>query len=127
MATSGSSRSGDRGEGSRVYVIEHRRGSLWWDGERWRRGEQNAKIYTLIDLPVVVPIRNGSSQLAQKTDLRYRIGGRGGEIVASCWPTLKRVVPEGVIEYGWICAVCQRTNDSHLRKCEGCDTERGCG
>ena len=81
-------------------MIEHSRGSLWFDGERWRRGEKNAKAYKLAELPDQVPVKNGSDKFATKTDMRYRLGGRGGEIVATCWPTLVRVVPEGMIEYG---------------------------
>jgi hypothetical protein len=109
------------------YVIEHARGSLWWNGERWQRQERRAKVYAFDELPAELPIKNGADQVAEKTDARYRLGGRGGELVATCWPTLKRVVPEGTIEYGWICAACQHSNGSHLAKCEGCDTERGSG
>lgn len=82
------------------YVIEHKRGSLWWDGARWQRKEERARIYKHDELPAELPVKNGADQVATKTDLRWRIGGRGGEIVASAWPTLKRVVPEGRIEYG---------------------------
>ena len=106
------------------YLIEHARGSLWWNGERWQRKQGRAEIYAFDELPARVPVKNGAEVFAEKTDARYR---RDGEIVATCWPTLKRVMPEGAIEYGWICAVCQRSNDSRLTKCEGCDTERGSG
>jgi hypothetical protein len=81
------------------YLIEHVRGSLWWNGERWQRKQERAKAYTFDELPERVPVKNGAEVFADKTDARYRLDGRGGEIVATCWPTLKRVVPEGTIEY----------------------------
>jgi hypothetical protein len=82
------------------YAIEHKRGSLWWDGERWQRKEERARVYKFDDLPAALPVKNGSDQVAERTDFRWRIGGRGGVIVANAWPTLKRVVPEGTLEYG---------------------------
>lgn len=113
------------------YLIEHKRGSLFWNGERWQRKQERAKVYAFAELPAELPVKNGADQVAVKTDLRYRLGGRGGPIVATCWPTLKRVVPEGDIEYErrarWCCAVCQHENDVCLIKCEDCGTERGCG
>ena len=82
------------------YAIEHVRGSLWWDGERWQRKEAKAKVYAHNELPEELPVKNNATEKAGKTDLRWRIGGeRSGAIVATAWPTLKRVVPEGTIEY----------------------------
>lgn len=110
------------------YLIEHTRGSLWWNGKRWQRKEACAKVYAFDELPERVPVKNGADIFADKTDAQYRVRYcLGGWICAVCWPILKRVVLEGTIEYGWICAVCQHSNGSHLRVCNGCDTERGSG
>lgn len=81
------------------YVIEHARGSLWWDGARWQRKEKAAKVYRHDELPRALPTKNNATEIAEKTDLRWRIGGRGGALIASAWPTLMRV-DDGRIDYG---------------------------
>lgn len=113
-----------------MYLIKRVDGPYFWNGMRWQRGEQYAKTYKLAALPDRLPIKARSKIFATRrtgTHLRYRLAGLWSQVIAECQPTLMRVLPDGRIDYGWICAACQQSNDKHRRKCMSCDTEKGSG
>jgi hypothetical protein len=113
-------------------VIKSRRGGLFFDGERWRRTERwrrKPRVFRFDELPDELPIRNGSTVKAVRSDLRYRLEPAhlgGGAIVAEAIFTLVGC-DDGRVDYGWQCAACGHVNETRWRTCLNCETERGCG
>jgi hypothetical protein len=77
------------------YIIKHRNG-CWYDGAGWTRDKGSAHVYRHDQLPSTIPVKTGATELAKRSDLRWRTAG---EIVANALLTMVRVNPAG-IEYG---------------------------